>query len=113
MTREQMEEAISETRDLLARLEEGTLEPDLEPEERTQIEVILRRILRDREAWLRGEVILATGVVANNLDAEVGRNAKSNLESVKDGAQMLTKAQAIEYLRSTKCLNHEPLRKVE
>jgi hypothetical protein len=27
MTREQMAEAISETRDLLARLEEGTLEP--------------------------------------------------------------------------------------
>jgi AMMECR1 domain-containing protein len=53
MTKEEMEEAVSEARELVALAEQGALLPDLAPEERKGSEALLRRILTKREAWLR------------------------------------------------------------
>jgi hypothetical protein len=66
----------------------------------------------NREAWLRGEIILASGF-AEHPDSEVGRAVKNNLRDVEDGARMFTKPVAIKSLRSTKAMNHEPPRKIE
>jgi hypothetical protein len=68
MTKEQMEIAATEACDLLARHDAGTLEPDLELEERSGFRVLLEHLLREREAWLRGGVIKAG--VAQDVDSQ-------------------------------------------
>jgi hypothetical protein len=112
MIKQQMEEAVSELREVIARIERGSLHEELEPQEREGQLTVLRRLLRDREAWLRGEVITMTGVA--QYDAQrVGEAVKSHLQYVEDSAEMLTKPEAIEWLRERNSFNHEPLRKVE
>lgn len=94
MEKAEMEEAVSETRQVIAAFEQGTLQ-----EEGTGTLVPLRRILRDREAWLRGEWP----------DVE-------QLMKIAEGARMFIQAEAIEFLRSwghIGHLNHDPLHKVE
>lgn len=108
MTKEQMEEAVSEARELIALVKTGALEPD----SREGVETTLRRILKYREAWLRGEIIVLT-TLAERSESEIEKAVKSQLQSVVEGAQMLTKPEVIEWLRSTRSMNHEPLRKIE
>ena len=103
-----MEEAVSEARELIALVKTGALEPD----SREGVETTLRRILKYREAWLRGEIIVLT-TLAERSESEIEKAVKSPLQSVVEGAQMLTKPEVIEWLRSTRSMNHEPLRKIE
>ncbi len=103
-----MEEAVSEARELIALVKTGALEPD----SREGVETTLRRILKYREAWLRGEIIVLT-TLAERSESEIEKAVKSQLQSVVEGAQMLTKPEVIEWLRSTRSMNHEPLRKIE
>ena len=103
-----MEEAVSEARELTALVKTGALEPD----SREGVETTLRRILKYREAWLRGEIIVLT-TLAERSESEIEKAVKSQLQSVVEGAQMLTKPEVIEWLRSTRSMNHEPLRKIE
>lgn len=94
MTKEQMEEAVSEMRQVIAAFEQGALE-----EEGTGHLELLRKILRGREAWLRGEWP----------DVE-------QLVKIADGACMFTQAEAVEFLRSwghIGHMSHGPLRKIE
>jgi len=94
MTKEQMEEAVSEMRQVIAAFEQGALE-----EEGTGCLELLRKILRGREAWLQGEWP----------DVE-------QLVKIADGARMYTQAEAIEFLRSwghIGHMNHSPLREIE
>jgi hypothetical protein len=109
MTKEQMEEAVSEACELISMVEQRAFEP----ESRKGVETTLRRILENREAWLEGWTRVLTSEARILPDAELGKSVKSKLQSVEDGAEMLTKPAAIEYLRARNSLNHEPLRKVE
>lgn len=98
MTKEQMEEAVSEIREVIAAYELGALKEEEEGVE-PPLE-LLRKILRGREAWLRGE----------------WPDNERQLMKIADDAQMYTQAQAIEFLRSwghIGCMSHQPLRQVE
>lgn len=107
--RAQMEEAVTEMRQLIAQFERGALEQEA-PEE---MEKNLRRILRDREAWLRGEVILSALAAKEGRETDVGQIVDGKLKSVVEGAQMFTQIEAIKHLRSLGDMNHSPLRKIE
>src|SRR5215813_6876702 len=88
--REEMEEAISEMRDLIALFER-------EPEATHPVYLVdLRTILRDREEWLRGYVCILTTAV-HLPEAEIGKEFKSKLKHIVEGVQMLSKPEAIEY----------------
>ena len=113
MTKEQMEEAVSEMRQVIAAFEQGALE-----KEGTGHLELLRKILRGREAWLRGEAIIS--VLCARDRAAGGEpewpNIERQLANIADGARMCTQAQAIEFLRSwghIGYMNHSPLREIE
>lgn len=55
MTKEQMEDAVAEMRYLIDLLERGALEQAVPG----KLEQNLRPILLDREAWLRGRVLMS------------------------------------------------------
>lgn len=91
-----MEEAVSEMRQVIAAFEQGALQEEEGAEPPLEL---LRKILRDREAWLRGEWP----------DVE-------HVMKIAESACMFTQAEAVEFLRSwghIGDMNHDPLRKVE
>jgi hypothetical protein len=108
MTKEQMEQAVEEAREILARHEAGTFEPELEEEALTGHKNSVERILENREAWLQGQVI--RDGTSKDVDSQ---EALAQFRSVEDADEMLTETEAIAYLRSMSSLNHEPLRAVE
>lgn len=105
MNREQMVVAANEIRYLLVLFEQQKVEPSPEP--------FLKRVLREREAWLRSEVAVLTPTIRIFSEADLGKAVKEKLAGIEAEARMLTKAAAIDYLRSINCLNHEPLRRIE
>lgn len=115
MTKEQMEEAVSEMREVIAAFERGALQ---EEEGATGLLELLRKILRGREAWLRGEVIIS--VLCARDRAACGEpewpNIQRQFAEIADGARMYTQAEAVEFLRSwghIGHMSHSPLRKIE
>jgi len=108
MTKEEMAEAAFEARRLVAQFDRGALS------EQTQGEAdIWRQILRQREAWLRGELTISARMIETDSPEEIRRRSYAALKNVMEGAQMYTELQAIGLLRSWKLMNHSPLRKIE
>jgi hypothetical protein len=107
MTKSEMEVAVTELRYVITLFERKTLVEESPGELDT-----IRGILRDREAWLRGEVIVPAKTAKQNaIEGQLTIDRK--LKSVVKGAQMYSQPEAIKLLRSLKLMNHSPLREVE
>jgi len=106
VTREEMVLAADEIRHLIVLFEQQKgREPRPEP--------YLKRVLDDREAWLRSEVRILLATARTLPEAHLGIAVKDKLARIEEDARMLSKPEAIAYLRSIKDLNHDPLRRIE
>jgi hypothetical protein len=106
--RAEMRAAADEMLYLIDCFERGALE-----EETPGVLENLRRIVRDREAWLRGEVILLALEVKEGPETAIRQIVDHKLKGVIEGARMYTQLEAIKHLRSWELMNHSPLRKIE
>ena len=108
MTKPEMEEAVAEAQRVIHRIEGGFKSTSLAGE----LE-FWRGILRDREAWLRGEIIITARWAETESPEEMRRRSYSKLKDVVENARMHTELEIIAYLRSHKFMCHSPLRKIE
>lgn len=94
-----MEEAVVEARRMIARASE---------DERG----LWDRALRDREAYLRGELVVPIAVVRQSA-ADAMTDLEYRLQDIVSYSRMMTELEVIQFLRAQTLMCHSPLRVVE
>jgi hypothetical protein len=99
ISRIDMQEAVIEARRMISRAGE---------DERG----LWDRALRDREAYLRSELIVPIAVVRQSA-ADAMTDLEYRLQDIVSYSRMMTEIEVIQFLRSRKLMCHSPLRVVE